>query len=129
MESGEQLLDLIENDRRYKLAYIKAYDELAKSMPGRINWINQRVVPRLGDVIPMGLNKRNQKVYYVMKNAKLDDTKHRNYNVVVFGPGFWCQCYMHPKYGDSRRVKICSHVGAVMLYQLMEKYLKELSVL
>lgn len=123
MELGEKLLELIQKDEKYKQAYIKAYDELVSSMPGRLKWINERVVPRLGDVIPMGTNKRNQLVYRVMMNPKLDKTKFRKYNVVVFGPGFWCQCYTG-EFGDKRRTELCSHCGVVMLYQLMEKYLR-----
>jgi len=127
MENGEELLELIEKDERYKNAYIKAYNEIVESMPGRQQWLKDRVIPRLGDVIFMGVNKWNKAVYHVLKNPKLDDTKFRSYNVVTFGPGYWCQCYFG-KFGDKRRMELCSHAGAVMLYRLIEKQLKALTV-
>jgi hypothetical protein len=123
MENGIKLLELLETDEKYKTAYIKAYNEMLETMPGRQQWIKERVITRLGDIIPMGLNKWGNFTYRVMKNPKLDDTRFRQYNTVIVGKGYWCQCYMG-KLGEKRRREICSHVGSVIFYRLIEKYLK-----
>ena len=123
MESGNKLLELLETNEKYKQAYIKAYDEMVGTMPGKQQWLNDRVIPRLVDVVPIGLNKYGNLTYRVMKNPKLDDTKFRQFNIVTVGKNYWCQCYFG-KFGNKRRIEMCSHAGAVMLYRLIEKYLK-----
>lgn len=80
---------------------------------------------RLFDVVYTGKNKKGKPTFHVLKNEKLGDKYRAGYRtVIVSGMWRWCTCFFG-SYGSSRFHKICTHVGACLLYMYYYEYLKK----
>ncbi len=88
---------------------VKALESvLEKKFPGRISWIN-RSKKRLSDIqvltenqswLVEGIPPGDAQPCYIIKNVN---------------GGITCPCYQHD-FGNMRRTRICTHVGAVLLF-------------
>lgn len=106
----------------------KALDKLLEMFPEKgETWINN-VRERVFDTTYLGYNfKRKRKEFKVYRNPKLDkyDSKFSYYKVYYYGgKRAWCSCY-YGKYGKSRALRICTHIGACILFDLYSKLLGE----
>ncbi len=91
------------------LCAVKALETvLEKKFPGRTSWIN-RSKKRLSNIqvltenqswLVEGIPNGDAQPYYIVKNVN---------------GGIICPCYRH-EFGTVRRTRICTHVGAVLLF-------------
>jgi hypothetical protein len=118
-----------------KECYLAAYDELRKTYSENTDEWFKTVEMRFDFVSEAGLNKDGNPKYEVELTEKLgDESKFDAYvvvvnNLVVNGKpkreGFWCQCRVVSPYGGWLASQPCTHIGAVVLFRLYEKHLRE----
>jgi hypothetical protein len=81
---------------------------LEKKFPGRISWIN-RSKKRLPDIQVLTENQS-----WMVEGIPPGDAQPC-YIVKNVNGGITCPCYQH-EFGTTRRTRICTHVGAVLLF-------------
>jgi len=100
-------------------AFFKSLDTFLKLFPEKEkNWFDRSVM-RIYDVVYLGKHG-NRKEFKVYRNEKLDkyDSRFSYYRVYLYSHNRgWCSCF-YGKYGQERMVKICTHIGACILFDL-----------
>ena len=107
-------------------ALFKALEDLLKMFPEKSDaWIDKSR-NRLFDVVFLGFNKKyKRKEYKVYRNKEFDkaESKFSYYKVYYYGgKRAWCSCF-YGKYGKTRMIRHCTHIGACILFDLYFKHL------
>lgn len=102
-----------------------AVDQLVALYPEKKDSWLDRCKRRLFDVEYLGRETKGRRirdVFKVYKNPKIDKAPGRMkyYKVYLYGRlENWCSCYLvsMKKAGFSQAIKVCTHVGACVLFQ------------
>jgi len=101
------------------LLLIEALEDLRESFPEKSPSWYIRAVLRLFSGI-----KKVSKNHWIVKGFKELGDQYPYYNVIFTKSGkYICDCHMHT-YGHVRRMKICTHIAAVMVLRRVGRQLK-----